>query len=209
MEQLFSEDLRDLTRIHDLGQMQILAELLSHQAGCLTNYSILANKVSVSVETVKRWIDVLKSFYYCFTLQPWTKNITRSLLKEPKVFLWDWSFVTDEGARFENCIASHLLKAVHFWTDQGLGDYGLYYLRDKEKREVDFVVTKNKKPWFIVDVKKSGKEGLSKALFHYQKLTNAPHAFQVVFDLPYVEGDCFKATEPVIVPASTFLSQLI
>lgn len=100
-------------------------------------------------------------------------------------------------------------KAVHYWTDQGLGDYGLYYLRDKEKREVDFLVSKDGKPWFIVEVKTSGNGGLSKPLFYYQELTKAPHAFQVVFNMNYVEGDCFASTRPIIVPAKTFLSQLI
>jgi len=208
-QQLFEQDLRDLTRIHDLGQIQLLAELLKEQVGSLMSLTSLANKIQVSVDTIRRWLDTLKSFYYCFTLQPWTKNITRSLLKEPKVFLWDWSFVEDEGARIENFVASHLLKATHYWTDLGFGEYGLYFLRDKEGREVDFLVTKNKKPWFIVEVKKSAKEGLSKALFHYQNLTKAPHAFQVAFDMPYVQGDCFSHKTPLIVPAKTFLSQLI
>lgn len=209
MQQLFHEDMRDLTKIQDFSQMEILAELLKAQSGKLTTYASLANKVNVSQDTVKRWIQVLNSFYYCFTLQPWTKNITRSLIKEPKVFLWDWSLVEEEGPRIENLIASHLLKAVHYWTDRGLGEYDLYYLRDKEKREVDFLVSKNKKAWFIVEVKSSQNSGLSKSLYYYKELTQARHAFQVVFDMDYVDADCFAETDPVIVPAKTFLSQLI
>jgi uncharacterized protein len=209
MQQLFTEDIRDLTRIQELGEIELLANLLQGQASQLVNYSTLANKVNVSIDTIGRWCKVLKSFYYCFTLQPWTKNITRSLLKEPKIFLWDWSLIEDPGARIENFIASHLHKAVHFWTDQGLGEYGLYFLRDKEKREVDFLVSKDGKPWFIVEVKASDNGGLSKSLFYYQELTKAPHAFQVVFDMDYVEGDCFASSRPIIVPAKTFLSQLV
>ena len=88
-----------------------------------------------------------------------------------------------------------------------MGEYGLHYLRNKEKKEVDFLVSKNKKPWFLVEVKNSH-EGLSKSLFDYQKLTKAPHAFQVVLDMEYEEGDCFTSSEPVVVPAKSFLSQL-
>lgn len=66
----------------------------------------------------------------------------------------------------ENFIASHLFKAVHFWTDRGLGEYQLYFLRDKEKREVDFLVVKNKQPWLLVEVKSSDNAGLSKSLFY-------------------------------------------
>lgn len=130
-------------------------------------------------------------------------------MKEPKIYLWDWSLVSDPGARKENFIASHLLKAVHFWEDIGLGEYRLYYLRDKEKREVDFIVTKNDQPWILVEVKSSQNGGLSKSLFYYKNLTQAPYAFQVNFDMEFEPGNCFNSSEPVHVSAKTFLSQLV
>lgn len=209
MEQLFKEDIRDLTRIQELSQMRLLAEILGEQAAQLVVLSNLATKVKVSHVTVRRWLDTLSSFYYCFCLQPWMKNVARSLVKEPKVFLWNWALVENEGAKLENFVASHLLKAVHFWTDRGFGEYKLHFLRDKEKREVDFLVVKNKKPWFLVEVKTSGDRSISKSLYHFQEQTKAPHAFQVSFDLPYVNQDCFQEKGPVIVPARTFLSQLV
>jgi hypothetical protein len=207
-DQLFREDIRDGTKIQEISQLELLAELLRRQAAQSMDFLSLSRKVGVSVDTVRRWIEVLKSFYYCFSIQPWSKNISRSLLKEPKLYLWDWSQVDDEGHRNENIVASHLLKAVHFWTDRGLGEYGLYYLRTKDKIETDFAVTKNGKIWFIVEVKSKAK-GLSPALYHFQEETKAPHAFQVAFDLPFVKGNCFDEKEPLIVPARTFLAQLI
>lgn len=209
LKQLFQEDLQDITRTQEITQLQILTELLKKQASQLVNFSDLAKKVHVSSETIRRWIETLKALYYCFSLQPWSINISRSLLKEPKIFLWDWSLVEDKGQRLENFVASHLLKAVHFWTDRGLGDYGLYFLRDKDKREVDFLVTKNQNPWFLVEVKSSASGGISKSLFHFQKQTKALHAFQIAFDLPFVNRSCFEYKEPIVVPASTFLSQLV
>lgn len=208
-QQLFQEDLRELTRIHELGQIQILAELIKQQAGQLMNYSTFAKKINVSVDTIKRWIQTLKSFYFCFTIQPWTKNITRSLLKEPKIYLWDWALIDDEGAKVENFIASHLLKAVDFWNDRGLGDYGLFYLRDKEKREVDFLIVRQGKPWILVEAKNSDNSGISPALYYYQDLTKADFAFQVVLKMDYVDRNCFLDHKPRIVPAKTFLSQLV
>lgn len=208
-QQLFQEELRDLTKIHELGQIQVLAEVLRQQAGQLTSYTELSKKVNVSIDTIRRWIGTLKSFYYCFTIQPWSKNVTRSLLKEPKVYLWDWSLVDDVGARAENLIASHLLKAVNFWTDRGLGDYELHYVRDKEQREVDFLVTKNGTPWFLVEVKNSENSGLSKHLFYYQNLLKAEFALQVALEMDYVDKSCFMSPDPIIVPAKTFLSQLV
>lgn len=208
-EQLFRGDIRDSSRIQEIDQLEILAELLKHQAGQLTNYTNLANKVKVSVDTIRRWINTLSVFYYCFVIRPWTKNITRSLLKEPKIYLWDWSDLDDIGMRAENFVASHLLKAVHYWTDQGFGSYDLYFLRDKEKREVDFVVTKDEKPWMLVEVKNSDDNKISRHLEMFQGQTNAEHAFQVVMNMDYVPVDCFSCREPVIVPAKTLLSQLI
>ncbi|MCH9631000.1 MAG: hypothetical protein S4CHLAM37_10110 [Chlamydiia bacterium] len=208
-KQLFQEDLQDITKIQEIGQLQVLTELLKKQSGQLANFNELAKKIHVAAETSRRWVETLKALYFCYTIQPWSTNIPRSLLKEPKIYLWDWSLVEDKGQRLENFVASHLLKAIHFWTDRGYGEYGLHFLRDKEKKEVDFIVTKDNEPWFLVEVKSSAKVGLSKSLFHFQRLTKASHAFQVVFDLPFVDKDCFTFNDPKIVPASTFLSQLV
>ena len=208
-EQLIREDIRDLSRIQELGQIEILAEILKHQSGQLTNYSSIAKKVNVSSDTIRRWIKTLQSFFYCFTVQPWSKNIPRSLIKEPKIYLWDWINVEEEGSRVENLVASHLLKAVHFWTDCGFGQYDLWFIRDKEKREVDFLVSQDKKPWFLVEVKLSSKGGISKNLAYFQDKIKAKHAFQVVFDMDYIPRDCFKHLDPIIVPARTFITQLV
>ncbi len=206
---LLREDLRDLTQIQGIDQIEILAEILKHQAGQLINYSRLANRIKVSVDTVRRWITMLRSLYYCFTVQPWTMNVPRSLLKQPKAYLWDWAIVDDEGAKIENFVASHLLKAVHWWTDNGFGDFNLYFIRDKEKREVDFLVTKNKEPWFITEVKSGHGKSLNKNLFYFQEKTGARHAFQISFALDYEDANCFSIMNPIIVPARTFLSQLV
>ncbi len=208
-QQLLREDIRDLTQVQVLGQMETLAQLLRAQAGGQTSYSNLANKVRVSVDTVQRWLGILESLYYCYAIRPWSKNVTRSLLKEPRYYLWDWTQCQDEGARSENFIASHLLKAVQFWTDTGLGKYDLHYLRDKEKREVDFLVSRNNKPWFLVEAKHSENEGLSPQLAYFQQQVKAAHAFQVAVDGKAVKKNLFEYTEPVIVPARSFLSQLV
>jgi len=208
-EQLLREDLRDLTRVQEIGQIQVLGELLQHQIGQQVSYSSLASQVSVSVDTIRRWLAILESLYFCFLVRPWYRSVPKSLRKQPKVFLWDWSLSRDPGARRENMVASHLHKAVHFWTDAGLGEFGLHYLRDKAKREVDFLVSKDGDPWFIVEVKSSQKRSLSPNLKYFQNTLTATHAFQLAFDMDYVERDCFSINHPVRVPALTFLSQLI
>ena len=208
-EQLLREDLRDLTRIQELDQVETLAAILRAQVGQLTSYSSMARQVRVSVDTIRRWISTLESLYFCFSLRPWHSNVARGLRKEPKYYLWDWSQVGDPGARAENLVASALLKAVHWWNDSGQGEFGLHFIRDKQKREVDFVVTREQQPWFLAEVKSSGRAGLSPALKYFQGQTRARHAFQVALDLEFVERDCFETNTPTVVPAKTFLSQLV
>jgi len=131
---------------------------------------------------IRWWIKILESLYYCFTIQPWSRNVTRSLLKKPKVYLWDRSLLSDPGTKSENFVASHLLKAIHWWTDNGFGDYGLYFLRDKAKREVDFLATRNKDPWFLIEVNGDRNKSLSKSLVYFQKQVRCYHT---LFKLPF------------------------
>ena len=208
-QQLFQEEVRDLTWVQELGQIEVLAKILSRQVGQQTSYESLAKHVRVSGNTIRAWTGILSSLYYSFEIRPWSKNITRSLLKEPKYYLWDWSQIEEEGARAENFIASHLLKAIHFWTDYGFGNYNLYYLRDKEQREVDFLVTTNEVPWFLVEVKKAYIPQISRALAYFQEATQASYAFQVCLEMPFVKKSCFESKELVVVSALSFLSQLI
>lgn len=208
-QQLVQEDIRDVNIIHDLNRLQLLMDILKQNASGQVNYTTLAKLIRVSVDTITRWIQVLETFYYCYRLKPWTHNITRSLLKEPKVYLWDWSLVDDLGARAENFIATQLLKATQYWTDRGFGEYDLYYIRTLEKKEIDFVVSKNGKAWFLVEVKLSNNQKISPHLAEFQQQTEAEHAFQVILDLPFVDKNCFDYTTPMIVPAKTFLSQLV
>jgi uncharacterized protein len=208
-QQLMREDIRELASIQEVSLLEVLGDFLKAQSGQLLNYSNLANKIRVSDPTIKRWIQVLESFYYCFTIQPWSQNVTRSLLKEPKVYLWDWSVIADKGQRVENFVASHLLKSVHFWTDRGEGEFELYFLRDKDKREVDFLITRDGAPWLMLEVKSSYKEHLNPSLTLFQDQIQAKHVLQLAFDLPYTDINCFELDKPTIVSASGFLSQLI
>jgi len=208
-QQLLREDVRDLTRVQELGRLEVLATLIRERAGQLVSYTSLANQIGVTIDTVRRWLEILGALYYCFPVRPWWRNVARALRKEPKYYLWDWSVLRDPGARYENLVASALLKAVHFWTDHGYGDFDLHFLRDKQKREVDFLVTRDNEPWFLVEAKATGRARLSPALAHFQDQLAAPHAFQVALDLPPIRRDCFTVNAPVIVPARTFLAQLV
>lgn len=208
-QQLLREDIRELTKIQDVGQIEMLVAVLLERSADQLIYSNLASEVMVSVDTVRRWVDTLCRFHLGFLVRPWFRNVSRSLRKEPKWLLRDWSGIADDGKRTETFIGCHLLKAVEGWTDLGLGKFDLHYLRDRNKREVDFLVVRDRKPWLLVEVKNSSDRiGPSLALFQQQ--TGAPYAFQVVLESEFVDADCFASPGPPrIVPARTFLSQLL
>lgn len=206
-QQLVREDVRDLARVQELGQLEVLETLLRERSGHALSYSELANAVQISVDTARRWVGLLAHLYHGFAVRPWFRNVTKSLRKEPKWYQTDWAAVDDAGRRAETFVAGHLRKAVQVWEDLGLGRFELRYLRDKAQREVDFCVVRDGKPWFLVEVKQSD-TALAPALAHFQRQTKAEHAFQVVVDLPFVATDPFTRTDPCVVPAATLLSML-
>ena len=208
LEQLFREDIRDITKSAELDQIEVLALILANRSGDQLVMSSLASDVTTSEPTVKKWIALLKALYYGFTVKPYYKNVENSIRKTPKWYLRDWSGIEDAGKRAETFVACHLLKAVDGWTDLGFGEFDLFYIRDKKKREVDFLVTRDKKPWFIAEVK-NAEEKLSPSLSLFQEQTGAAHAFQIVFERPYEDEDCFCNRGPTVVSARTFLSQLL
>lgn len=207
-EQLTKTDMRDLTRVAELDQLAALAEILGGRSGEQLVYKSLGCDLGIDEKTVKKWIKTLRYLYFGFEVRPWFKNVENSIRKMPKWYMRDWANVTDSGKRAETFVACHLLKAVEGWTDLGYGDFSLGYLRDKSRREVDFVVVRDGEPWFLVEVKKS-EESLSDALGFFQRRLGAKHAFQVVLDADYEAVDCFASSGPVVVPARTFLSQLV
>lgn len=102
-----------------------------------------------------------------------------------------------------------MLKATQWWSDLGEGEFDLFYLRTKDGKEVDFLVTQDNNPWFIVEVKNSEKAKLNPHLKWFQERTNAQHAFQVYFDGDQVVADCFSYHEPIKVPVLSLLGQLV
>ena len=206
-QQLLREDVRDLARVQDIGQLEVLESLLRERSGQALSFSAIADSVHVSVDTAKRWVELLIHLHHGFLVRPWFKNVTKSLRKEPKWYQTDWSGIQDGGQRAETFVACHLLKAVQAWEDLGFGRFELRYLRDKNQREVDFCIVHDGKPWFLVEVKKADVT-LSPALGHFQAQTKAKHAFQVVVDLPFEGVDPFTRRDPCVVPAATLLSML-
>ncbi|HEY3235651.1 MAG TPA: AAA family ATPase [Polyangiaceae bacterium] len=171
---LLREDLRDLTQIRALSLVEHLWLLLQDRVGAPLSINALREEIGVAHETVSTWLEALERLFLIFRLAPYSARRTRSLTKERKLYFLDWSQLADPGARFENLVACHLLKSVHIWSDLGLGEFGLWYWRDREKREVDFVITERRRPVALIESKLSG-EALSPSLLYLgQQLGGIP-----------------------------------
>lgn len=202
---LVRDDLRDLTQIRQLALVEHLALLLPERVGSPLSVNSLREDLQVGHDTVSNWLDALETLYYAFRLAPHTARVVRAITKERKLYLWDWSQVPSPAARFENLVASHLHKAVHLWTDLGLGEFDLRYLRDKEKREVDFVITERRKPLVLIEAKLADTEP-SESLLHFQERLGGIPAVQLV-NAPNVERVSARAGRRVT-SAASFLSAL-
>ena len=204
VDRLFREDIRDIEQVRDIVNMQLLGDLLPDRAGSLLSLNSLREDLEVSHRAITNWMNILESFYYCFRIYPYAAKNFRSLKKEAKLYLWDWSEIEHEPARFENCVGSHLLKLVHFLQDWEGYRAQLYYLRSIEKKEVDFLVTIDKKPWLAVEVKISDINP-SPHLYYFKDKLNIPFSYQVV-----KQDGVDSFTKGVrVVSANRFLASLI
>ncbi len=203
-ERLFREDIRDVEQVRDIVSMQLLGDLLPEKTGSLLSINSLREDLEVSHRAVSSWLNILESFYYCFRIYPFVGKNFRSLKKEAKLYLWDWSEVENEAVRFENCVASHLLKLIHFLRDYEGYKANLYFLRSVEKKEVDFFVTIAEKPWFAVEAKMND-TNVSPHLFYFKEKLNIPFCYQIV-----KKGDVDSFIKGVrIVSADRFLAGLV
>ncbi|MCG7850890.1 MAG: AAA family ATPase [Methanosarcinaceae archaeon] len=178
-ERLFREDIRDTEQIRDLGNMKLLSDMLVDKVGSLLSINSIREDLEVSHRAASNWLDILELFYYHFRIYPYAVKTIRSIKKEPKLYLWDWSEIENPAVRFENLIASHLLKLVHFLTDHDGYKTQLCFLRNVDKKEVDFLVTVDKKPWFAVEAKRSEEE-VSRSLAYFRERLNIPFVYQIL-----------------------------
>jgi predicted AAA+ superfamily ATPase len=178
-ERLFREDIRDIEPVRDIVSMQLLGDILPDRTGSLLSINSLREDLEVSHRAVSSWLNILESFYYCFRLYPYVGKNFRSLKKEAKLYLWDWSEINDEAVRFENCVASHLLKLTHFLQDYEGYKANLYFLRSAEKKEVDFLLTIDEKPWFAIEAKMND-TNVSSSLYYFKEKLQIPFCYQVI-----------------------------
>lgn len=180
LDRLIREDIRDIENIKDLSALQILVDILPEKVGSLLSVNSLREDLSVAHKTASAWMEILERFYYHFRIYPFFHKKIRSLKKEPKLYLLDWSELSgNDSVRLENIVACHLLKLCNYLNDVEGYKTELCFLRDVDGREVDFLVSEGGKPWFAVEVKASSRE-VSRNLSYFGSKMNIPFLYQVV-----------------------------
>jgi len=178
-ERMFRDDITSTEQVRDLGRMKLLSDMLPERVGSLFSVNAVREDLEAGFKAVSNWVLILESFYYQFRIRPFVHRWIRSIKKEPKLYLWDWSEIVDQGARFENLIAGHLLKLCHFLHDRDGFKAELSFLRDVDKKEVDFLVTVDGKPWFAVEAKLAD-ENVAPDLLYFKEKLKVPFAYQLI-----------------------------
>lgn len=202
MSRVIREDLRDLERVKEISLVEQLADLLPEKVGTPLSIKSLREDLEVDHKTAERWVTILENLYVCFRIPPFGAKRIRAVKKEQKLYLWDWSVVPEPGPRFENLVAAQLLKYCHWQEDVEGHRMELRFLRDTDKREVDFVVIKDRKPVFAVECK-SGDRAVGAAVRYFAERTGIPVFYQV-----HLQERHFQSGRITVLPFAHFCREL-
>ena len=196
------EDIRDLESVKEISLLELLAEELPHRVGAPLSVKNLKETLQVAHETVDRWINIIERMYYCFRIPPYGPRRVRAVKKEQKLYLQDWSLVSEPGPRFEYFMAAQLLKYCHFLEDTEGYRMDLRFLRDTDRREIDFVVLKENQPEFAVECK-TGEKDVNPALYYFKDRAPIPEFFQV-----HTGNKDYQKKGIRVLPVQTFCKEL-
>lgn len=178
IEKIVREDVNDLENVRDLGSMELLSMTLPNRVGSPLSINNLREDLDVSFDTVERWVQILERLFLVYRILPFGAPRIRAVKKERKLYFWNWSFVDNPGARWENMVASHLLKYCDFMKDVHGEKMELRFLRDIDGREIDFVILQNGKPKMAVECK-TGERNVSPWAPYFRSRTNIPEFYQI------------------------------
>lgn len=172
------EDLSGLENVREISNLDLLLHHLPVCVGSPISANSLSKLLQVAPQTIDHWLTIFERLYLCYRIPPFGAKRIRAVRKEKKLYFWDWSHVRDPGPRFENMVAGHLLKYCHAAEDTDGYDMELRYIRDTDKREVDFVVLRDGVPEFAVECK-TGERQASPACRYFRERTSIPRFYQV------------------------------
>lgn len=181
---IIRQDLINLQTIQEIGKIDLLIESLKASVGSTISYNSISEDLHVHNETVKNWVKLLEELFLIYRITPFSKNIRRAIQKSPKVYFFDipQAKASGDGGVFENLIANSLLKTISLKNEAGLGEYELHFLRNRDGKEVDFLITKDNQAKLMIEAKLS-EDSPSPSFKVFSKFLPEVPAVQVVYDL--------------------------
>jgi uncharacterized protein len=202
---IVQEEISSLESVQHLGEMELLMIRLPELVGSPLSINSLREDLNKDHKTIRKWIEILERIYAIFRVAPFGSPKIRAVKKEQKHYHFDWSIVKDPSARFENLVACHLLKYVHFQNDVYARGLDLRYFRDLEKREVDFVLLEEGNPIQFIECK-ANKDSISPHLRYLKKKFPSVEALQVT---EKGSDDFVNADGIRVLPAVSYLQTLV
>ncbi len=150
---IIQRDVRDIARIHRLSLMPKLLAILAEYSGQLINYSSVGAAAGLNNVSARTYIGILENLYLLKSLNSWYSNTLKRLVKAPKLQFLDSGLLAALknidperirrnrallGPLLESFVYAELLKLAS-WTDD---HFTFSHFRDKDGKEVDFVIEK-------------------------------------------------------------------
>jgi predicted AAA+ superfamily ATPase len=182
---LVRHDVLEFSRIHEINAIRLLAQLLRTRVGSPLSLASISRDLAVSPTTLKKYLDILEALHIVFLVRPWSHNVARSVLQTPKVYFYDTGLVEgDSGIRFENLVATALLKYSHWQNDVMGQETQLHYLRTRDGTEVDFALSNASGLTHLVECKWADPKP-HRALVRFAHEHPKAEAVQLVRELPH------------------------
>ena len=180
---LVRNDVLEFSRITEVNAIKLFAQMSRQRVGSPLSLASLARDLALSPVTLKKYLDILEALYIVFIVRPWHDNIARSVLQAPKVYFYDTGLVQgDDGVRFENLVATALLKHTQWQMDVQGKEVGLHYIRTKDDAEVDFALSEGGQLTHLIECKMRDNKP-HRALRRFADAFPDTQAVQVIRDL--------------------------
>lgn len=204
-DRLIREEITTLEQVHDVGNLELMMIRLPELVGNPLSINAIREDLQVNHKTVANWLNILERIYAIFRIPPFGAPRIKAVKKEQKHYQYDWTLVQDSGLRFENLVACHLLKWLHYLYDVKGRQVELRYFRDVYKREVDFVILENRKPIYFIECKLAD-AATNPGLNYLKQRFPATPAYQISL---HGKKDYLSRENIRVCPAITFLKDLV
>lgn len=149
------KDVKEIANIEDTNKFAKFITLLASECGTILNLTNIANDLNLSVPTINKYISILETSHIIYLLKPYSNNLSKRLIKTPKVYFFDtglvcyllhWDSIDTlrngamSGRILENYCISEIIKSYY---NEGDNNPPLYYYRDKDMKEIDLLIEKN------------------------------------------------------------------